>query len=585
MSRKSKKKEKSAAAKMMADIKEYRLTIIVTFLILAVSKLMLSIAPKVSGDITDYLAQLLNGGRQDTNYFLLSCGILALLYFVGYGSDTFVNRNLVSIFEGFSYSLRNRGQKKLNRLSINYLDTHPEGDVVARLTADIQTFVNNMETTVPGLVGQSVLLIGVAACMLVTNWKLTLIYLVLLPFNLCLTLWIAGKGRKLTGLQRDAVGGLSEITSDTLQNHLVTKVYRCEEEKVNEFMEQNEEFFRTFYKSRFVTGFVIPLSNVISNFAYIALCVIGAKLIIDNNLTIGEFQAFVFYGYMLQQPLLTVASSVNQIQGGLASLNRVYEFFDAEEMPEEYASEVINAGEVTGKIEFTHVEFGYVPERVLMKDVSFAIEPGMKVAIVGPSGAGKTTLVNLLMRFYEINGGRITLEGRDISQVSRDNLREAFGMVLQETWIFEGTVAENIGYGKIGATREEIINAAKLVGCDSFIEKLSDGYDALIGGENSSLSEGEKQLITIARTVLSDPKVLILDEATSRVDTKTEALLTTAMENLMKNRTSFVIAHRLYTIRNSDLILYMENGDVLETGSHEELMSLGGRYASMYNEV
>lgn len=576
------KKKESNLRRLISDMSGYRAIFIRTFLILILSKLMLSIAPKVSGVITDYLAEFVRTGVEDTRFFVGTCLILAALYLIGYGCDTFVNKNMVKVFEGLAFRYRNEGQKKLNRLAVSYIDSHSSGDIISRLTGDIQIFITNMESTVPSLIGQSTLLIGVVVCMFVTNWKLTLIYVILLPLNLFMTIKVVGKASEIIKLQRDEVGNLSALLGDTLQNHLITKVYHCEEQKLSEFEKINEDFNYYYRKSRFISGFIIPLSNIISNLAYIALCVFGGIMVIQGDLTIGGFQAFVFYGFMIQQPITTLSSAINQLQSGMAALTRVYEFLDAVEMPEEAPEEYIDPEEVQGEIAFANVSFGYTPEITLMKDVSMAIKPGMKVAIVGPSGAGKTTIINLLMRFYEINGGKITLDGKDVSRISRENLRDNFGMVLQDTWIFEGTVAENIGYGRIGASREEIVEAAKIVKCDTFIEKLPEGYDTVIGGENTSLSEGEKQLITIARTVLSDPKILILDEATSKVDTKTEVIITEAMEKMMEGRTSFVIAHRLYTIRNSDMIVVMKDGDIVEFGNHQQLLAAKGLYATLY---
>ena len=581
----TKKGSSPVASKMLRDIGSNRRIVVFSIIIIAIAKICLSIAPSVSGNITDFLAEAVTTGDFKIDWIIMQCLILVVLYLVGNGVDGIVNRNMVKISQTLSRKLRNESQRKINRLDLNYLDTHPAGDILSRVTNDVITMSNSIESTLPTLIGQFILLVGVVVMMLVTNPLLTLIYAVTLPLSFLVTSFIAKKTNVLFKKQQDAMGNLNAMVSDSYANHMILKAFCCEKSKTEEFDELNKDFYKTYVKSRFLSGFMIPIGVLANNVSYIVLCVVGGIMLINGTLSIGEFQAFLFYGNMVGTPLSSLASSLNNMQNGMTAAQRIYEFLDEREMPEEEPTLEINPEAVQGKVEFEHVKFGYVPEKTLMTDVSFTAKPGMTMAIVGPSGAGKTTLINLLMRFYEINGGHIYLDGNDISELSKDNLRSAFGMVLQDTWIFDGTIAENIGYGKQGATREEIIEAAKMVQCDTFIDKLPEGYDTHISEENSALSSGEKQLLAIARTVLANPPILILDEATSQVDTKTELLITQAMEKMMQNKTSFMIAHRLFTIKNAASIIFMVDGDIKEVGSHEELLAKKGLYASMYSSA
>ncbi len=577
------KEKKSYIKRIVADIgKSGRKLFVLSLIIIAIAKIALAIAPRISGNITESLASFAQNGSLDTNRLINSCIIVAILFLIGYGADGFINKNMVSISQMLVFKLRDDVSKKLNRMPISFVDTHPTGDILSRITNDMLTLSNSIESTMPMLVGNMFLLVCLVCIMFATNWKLTLIYLIILPSGMALTAFIAKKTNGLFLKQNEAMGDLSAKLSDSYSNHLLIKAFGCENSKLQSLGDANRKNYKAYVKSRFISGFVIPLSAFINNFAFIFLCIIGGIFLIKGSLTIGEFQAFIFYGNMIGTPLTSLASSMNNIQNGISCIRRIYEFLDEKEEAKEQDKQELYADNIKGEVVFEHVAFGYIPGKKLMEDVSFKAKSGQIMAIVGPSGAGKTTLINLLMRFYEIWDGKILVDGIDTQTVTKSSLRNCFGMVLQDSWIFDGTIAQNIAYGKPQATREEIIRAAKAASCDTFIDKLPMGYDTHICDENELLSAGEKQLISIARTLISDPDILILDEATSQVDTKTEELITSAMGKLMENRTTFIIAHRLYTIRNADQIIYMEDGDIKEVGSHKELIKKGGRYAKMY---
>ncbi|MBR2824178.1 MAG: ABC transporter ATP-binding protein [Clostridia bacterium] len=546
------------------------------------AKLCLAAAPRISGQITDMLADMAQGGTLDGTAFFRNCLLTAVLFLFGYGADGLVGRNMVRISERLVRQLRVRCQRKLCAATLGFLDAHPTGDLLSRVSNDMQSLAASLSSTVASLLGHAVLLAALLVIMLLTNPLLALIYVAVIPAGSALLLLIMKQTNRLFRRQNEALGRLNAIVSDTYGNHLLVKAYGCEEARQKAFEAANQTYYETYVKSRFFSGFTIPLSVIVSAVSFALICIAGGAMLIRGSLTIGEFQAFLFYGNMISAPLSSLSSSVNSIQTGLTSAERIYELLDAPEEPAGTPTHTPGSEERAGGIEFSHVQFGYRPGEPLLQDISFSISPGQICAVAGPSGAGKTTLINLLMRFYELWGGSILIDGVDARELPRAELRKIFGLVLQDTWLFDGTIAENIGYGRPGADMEEIISAAKAAQCHSIIEKLPEGYNTRVGGEKSILSEGEKQLVSIARAILSEPRILILDEATSQVDTRTEALIAQALANIMKGRTAIIIAHRLYTIRNASQIVFMTDGSIREIGSHEELMARKGLYCAMY---
>ena len=580
-----KKRKSSVLIRLFVDMGRQRKSLYFVVFVIALSKFFLAIAPRIGGKLTDQIVAYARQGQYDIPHVIRMCVVLAILYLLGNGAEILIGTKMMAVSQSLIKKLRDRGFAKFNRLPISYIDSHPTGDIVSRMTNDLQSLTTALESTLSVLIGQIILLVGVIIMMLITNPLLTLIYFIVLPLGFLASGGIVATCVKHVRKQSKFTGALSAIAIDSYSNYPIIKAYQCEDSKIKAFNVTNRNFYRQYVKAQFLTGFIMPISVITSNVAYILECIIGGLFLIRGTLTLGEFQAFLLYGNMVLAPLTALSTAVNSIQTGLVAAERVYEFLDEPEESDEKDKAEINFDNFHGNIEFSKVKFGYSKDKILMNDISFETRAGQTIAIVGPTGAGKTTLINLLLRFYDINDGQILMDSVSINDYSRNSLRKAYGIVLQDSWIFEGTIAENISYGKPDATREEIIETAKRAYCDEFISRLPNGYDTVISDEKSGLSSGEKQLLSIARTMMANPRILILDEATSQVDTKTELVITNAMTELMSGRTCFVIAHRLFTIKNADKIIYMEDGDIKEVGSHIDLMNMNGKYATLYRSA
>lgn len=493
---------------------------------------------------------------------------------------------LAGVAQRLSYRMRQDLSKKFNALPLKYFDSTTHGEVMSLITNDIDTISMSLNQSLSQVITSITTIIGVLIMMLRINWLLTLISLCVLPVTMFVAMLIVRKSQKYFIAQQTYLGHVNGYIEEKFNGHNVVKLFNGEEKSVEEFSRYNSELYGSAWSSQFFSGLMHPMSRMIGNLCYVIVCVVGGAMTIGaiavpgSDMSVGGVQAFITYVRQFNQPIMQVASVANTLQSTVAAAERVFDFL---EQPEEVETGVLAPADVHGDVSFSHVRFGYTPERTIIKDFSCDVKSGQRVAIVGPTGAGKTTIVKLLMRFYDLNAGSISIDGTDITHITRQGLRNHVGMVLQDTWLFGGTIMENIRYGRLDATDEEVIAAAKTACADHFIQTLPGGYQFEISSDASNVSQGQKQLLTIARAILADPSILILDEATSSVDTRTEVLIQQAMERLMQGRTNFIIAHRLSTIRNADRILVLNDGDVVEQGKHEELLQRGGFYAKLYN--
>jgi ATP-binding cassette subfamily B multidrug efflux pump len=574
-----------SARRLMAQMKPEALGVAAVLVLALVSVAMSVFGPKVLGRATDTIIAGLYPGSGGINFGELH-KILLLAVGLYIGSSVLMYTQsyiLAGVVQRTMARLRARVEDKVNHLPLRYVDGQPRGDLLSRVTNDIDNLAQGLQQTMSQMLTSAMTIIGVTAMMIWISPVLAIITVVTVPLSILIMRLIAGQSRKRFIAQWMHTGSLNAQVEEVFTGHALVKVFGRQREVEKTFLDKNEELFEAAFGAQFISGTIQPAMMFLGNLNYVAIAVVGGLRVASGTMTLGEVQAFIQYSRQFTQPLTQLAAMFNVLQSSVASAERVFELLDAEEEAAE--PELISGdGEVTrGRVEFDHVAFSYNPERPLIQDLSLVAEPGRTVAIVGPTGAGKTTLVNLIMRFYELDGGSITLDGRDIAKMERHELRANIGMVLQDTWLFSGTIRDNIRYGNLEATDAQILEAAKATYVDRFVHSLPDGYDTLVDDEGTTVSAGEKQLLTIARAFLADPAILILDEATSSVDTRTEVLIQHAMNALRSNRTSFVIAHRLSTIRDADTILVMEDGQIVEQGNHDTLLARNGAYARLYN--
>lgn len=489
---------------------------------------------------------------------------------------------MTGVSQKTTYRLRKEISEKINRMPMNYFDTKPVGEVLSRVTNDIDTLGQSLNQSATQMIQSVTTLIGVLIMMLTISPLMTLVTLVILPISMVLISFVMKHSQKYFRGQQEYLGNVNGQVEEIYSGHNIIKAFNKEEDVIQEFDATNDKLYDSAWRSQFFSGMMMPIMQFIGNLGYVAVAILGGFLTIKKTIEVGDIQSFIQYVRSFTQPIQQIAQVANMLQMTAAASERVFEFLEEEE-EDQTVEHPVSVENLEGNVSFDHVHFGYNADKIIVNDFSAEVKEGQKIAIVGPTGAGKTTMIKLLMRFYDVNSGAIKIDGHDVRDFNRSELREMFGMVLQDTWLFNGSIRDNIKYGKLDATDEEVIQAAKAAHVHQFVKTLPGGYDMELNEEANNVSQGQKQLLTIARAILADPKILILDEATSSVDTRTEVLIQKAMDNLMKGRTSFVIAHRLSTIRDADMILVMKDGDIVEQGNHEELLAKGGFYADLYN--
>lgn len=578
---------KGSIGKLITYLGNYKIPIIFVILFAVVSTVFNVAGPKILGKATTALSEgLMNKiqgmGGMDFNYIgkilLFVLGLYALSSIFNFIQGWI----MTGITQKLCYRLRKEISEKINRMPMKYFESRTYGEVLSRITNDVDTLGMGLNQSITTIITSFTTMLGVLVMMLSISPLMTLIALVILPISAALVSLVVKKSQKFFKTQQEYLGHINGQIEETYGGHTVVKSFNKAEDMVKQFNETNAVLYNSAWKSQFLSGMMQPIMNFVGNLGYACVALTGGLLAIRGTITIGDIQAFIQYVKNFTQPITQIAQVINQVQSMAAASERVFEFLEEEE-EDQFAKNPVHLENIRGAVQFDHVNFGYKKDQTIINDFSVNVAPGQKVAIVGPTGAGKTTMVKLLMRFYDVNSGSISIDGHNIKDFNRRELRDAFGMVLQDTWLYKDTIMENIRYGRLDATDEEVIAAAKAAHAHHFIETLPGGYQMELNEDASNVSQGQKQLLTIARAILADNKILILDEATSSVDTRTEIQIQKAMDNLMKGRTSFVIAHRLSTIKDADMILVMKDGDIVEQGNHEELLAKGGFYADLYN--
>ena len=578
---------KGTMKKLIDYLSVYKLSMLLVLIFAIASSIFAIVGPKILGNVTTELfegtmAKIAGTGSVNFNYIGKIIILLTVLYLFSSLFSYIQGYIMSNVSMKVSYDFRKNISEKINRMPLKYFDKTSHGEVLSRVTNDVDTLSQTLNQSLGQIITSVTTVVGVLIMMLTISWQLTLASMLMIPLSMGLIMVIVKNSQKFFKQQQDYLGHVNGHVEEMYGGHIVMKAFNGEKQSVEKFDKMNNKLFTVAWKSQFLTSIMMPLMNFVGNLGYVAVCILGGYLAANGSIKVGDIQAFIQYVRQFTQPLSQLANISNILQQTAASAERVFEFLEEEEEVPETSNPIKNI-DVKGHVEFKDVHFGYNTDKVVINDFSASIKPGQKVAIVGPTGAGKSTMIKLLMRFYDINEGAIEIDGYDIKDFTRNDLRSMFGMVLQDTWLYNASIMENIRYGRLDATDDEVIAAAKAAHADSFVHTLPDGYNMLLNEEASNVSQGQKQLLTIARAFLADPKILILDEATSSVDTRTEVLIQRAMNNLMENRTSFIIAHRLSTIRDADLILVMDHGDIVEQGSHKELLAKGEFYANLYN--
>ena len=577
---------KGTTRKILSYIGRYKIAIVLVMISAVAGTVFNIVGPKVlskaTTEIFNGLVSKVSGGAGiDFHKIGVILLILLGLYCVS-ALFSFIQGYIMSgISQKLSFRMRKEISEKINRMPLAYFESKTVGEVLSRITNDVDTFGMSLNQSITTLITSVTTLIGVFIMMMTISPLMTLIALVILPISAFLISVVVKHSQKYFKAQQEYLGDINGTIEESYSGHTIIKAFNREEKVNQDFQETNAKLYASAWKSQFLSGLMQPIMTFVGNLGYVAVAVTGSMLAVAGSITVGDIQAFIQYVRSFTQPITQIAQVFNMLQSMAAAAERIFEFLDEEEEP--VTENPVRLEDIKGEVEFEHVRFGYDPQKPVIHDFTCHVEPGSMVAIVGPTGAGKTTMVKLLMRFYDVNSGCIKVDGENVKDFERRNLREAFGMVLQDTWLFKGTIMENIRYGRLDATDEEVIAAAKAANADHFIRTLPGGYDMELNEEASNVSQGQKQLLTIARAILADNRIMILDEATSSVDTRTEQHIQDAMANLMKGRTSFVIAHRLSTIRDADVILVMKDGDIIEQGNHKQLLAQNGFYAQLYN--